>query len=793
MGFSSILKGGEIKNSNKNKNQSKDKGYKNEISKSVQQTLPYVQAFEDGIFETRKGYYTKVVKFEDINYQIARQDMQENFFLDYCSFLNSMDSNLDYQITIMNTSIAQDELESDILIDTDKNDNFNEFREEYNGMLLRQIAEGRNDIRKEKYITFGCYANNKKDANATLNRVEQEISQNFKKLGSKVKSVTLKERLNIYHKFYRGTGKMSEDFRENAKFGLVTKDLIAPDSFEFKRDYMMIGDQYARALFLSDLGSFLSDRILTELTEFPFNMSLSINIKTFEPHKALRLINKQITGMEANKIDYQKRSIKNGYFDAFIPHELRDKLDEALNLRTDITNNNQKLITTSIIIVHKADTLEQLNIDTEEIASAARKNMCNIRKLNYQQEDGLAAALPFGNNRFYKTLQRTLTTESTAVFMPFTSQEVYQKNGMYYGLNTVSGNLIMLNRKNLKNDNGFILGTPGSGKSFSAKREMVNILLNTDDEVLIIDPEREYTKLVENFEGQVIKISAGSSHYINPLDMSEEYADDEDPLVLKADFILSLCEVIIGGRTGLNPTQKSIIDRCLKLIYQDYLQSGFDEEYLPTLKDFHKAVKKQPEFEAKDIATALELYALGSQGVFANKTNVDVNNRLVCYDIKDLGKNLKTMGMLIVLDAIWNRVTTNRDKGKRTWIYMDEIYLLFSNEYSAQFLYELFKRARKWGAIPTGITQNIEDLLKSDTARSMLANSEFIQLLNQAPLDRAELATILNLSDTQLSYVTNANSGEGLLVASSDCIPFTDKFPIDTKLYKMMTTKVEEI
>ena len=765
--------------------------YKKKISRSVQDTLPYVRAYDDGILEIKQGYFSKTLGFQDINYQISRQEVQESIFLNYCSLLNSFDSQVEFQINIINSSVNKNQLEENILVKLE-DDEFDIYRDEYNDMLRSQIEEGRNDIRKEKYLTFTVQAVGKNEVTPMLSRIEQEIIQNLSKLGSRGNPLGLKERLKVFHNFYRGSNiDLDFEIRRNRKLGILTKDMIGPDSFEFKRDYMLIGDEFARAIFLSDLPAFLSDRIIAELTDFSFNMVLTLNINSLEPHKALRVINKQITGMESNKIEYQKRSIRNGYFDAFIPNELKNKLEDANLLLNDVQNNNQKLFLTNIVIIHKADSLEELNMDTEAISSVARKHLCQIRKLNYQQEDALASALPYGNNRL--KIKRTLTTESTAVFMPFTSQELVDPNGMYYGLNAVSRNLIMLNRKILKNGNGFILGTPGSGKSFAAKREMANVLLNTNDEVLIIDPEREYTTLVKNFKGEVIKISAGSNHYINPLDMTQDYADDEDPLILKSDFVLSLCEVVLGGRTGLTSMEKSIIDRSMKKSYSEYLEHNFDKEYIPTLKDFHRIVSEQPEREAKDIATALELYTLGNQSVFANKTNIDINNRLVCFDIKDLGKQLKTMGMLIVLDAIWNRITENRNKGVRTWIYMDEIYLLFSNEYSAQFLFELYKRARKWGGIPTGITQNIEDLLKSDTARSMLSNSEFIMLLNQAPSDRLELARLLNLSETQLAYVTNANEGQGLLIGSNNIVPFVDRFPSNTMLYNMMTTKVDEI
>lgn len=772
------------------KKKEKNPQYRKKVSKSVQDTLPYIRAYEDGIFEVKQGRFSKTVAFQDINYQISRQEVQESIFLNYCALLNSFDSQVDFQINIMNSSINRGELERNILVKM-ADDEFDMYREEYNDMLKEQVRKGRNDIRKEKYITFTVDAIGKPEATSIIGRIEQEITQNLSKLGSRATPLGLKERLQCLHNFHRGSEVgLNFDLKESKRHGILTKDIIAPDSFEFKRDYMLIGDEYARAVFLSDLPAFISDRVIAELTDFSFNMALTININSIDPHRALRIINKQITGMESNKIDYQKRSIKNGYFDAFIPNELKNKLEDANSLLNDVTNNNQKLFLTNIVIVHKADSLEELNVDTEAISSVARKYLCQIRKLNYQQEDALASALPYGNNRL--KIKRTLTTESTAVFMPFTSQELVDKDGMYYGLNAVSRNLIMLNRKNLKNGNGFILGTPGSGKSFSAKREMANVLLNTNDEVLIIDPEREYTKLVKNFKGEVIKISAGSNHYINPLDMTQNYADDEDPLILKSDFVLSLCEVILGGKEGLTPTQKSIIDRSMRKCYQEYIASKYNKDKIPTLKDFHKVIQSQPEAEAQDIAVALELYALGNQSVFANKTNIDINNRLVCFDIKKLGKQLITMGMLIVLDAIWNRIVENREKGIRTWIYIDEIHLLFKNDYSSQFLFELYKRARKWGGIPTGVTQNIEELLISDTARLMLANSEFILLLNQSATDRQMLSKILSLSEQQLGYVTNASEGEGLLIGSNNIVPFVDRFPRDTMLYKMMTTKVDE-
>jgi len=473
-----------------------------------------------------------------------------------------------------------------------------------------------------------------------------------------------------------------------------------------------------------------------------------------------------------------------------IPYELKYSLAEAEELLDDLQNKNQRMFKATILIFTSADSDEELDENVYQILSTARKNNCKIGYLDYLQEEGLNSTLLLGYN--FVEIQRTLTTASTAIFIPFTTQELFQKGGMYYGLNALSRNLIFFDRKTLKNANGFILGTPGSGKSFTAKREMVNVLLNTDDEVMIIDPESEYTSLVKGFGGEVINVSSSSNVNINPLDITMNYADDEDPLSLKAEFMLSLCELLIGGRNGLTASEKTIIDRTVKLTYAHHFSSP--KRYpVPTLVDFYEVLKKQPEIEAENIALSLELYVKGSLGVFAKPTNIDINNRLVCYDIKDLGKQLRTMGMLIVLDQIWNRITQNRAIGKRTWIYMDEIYLLFQNEYSANFLFELYKRARKWGAIPTGITQNVEDLLISDLARRMLSNSDFIIMMNQATTDRLELAQLLNISNQQLGYVTNANAGQGLLFSGDSIIPFIDKFPINTRLYQMMTTKPDEI
>lgn len=761
------------------------------IPKSTQQSIPYSMSYEDGILMHGRNRYSKSFHFKDINYQVGKQEDQEEVFAKYCEFLNYFDNTVDLQITITNKNFNKEDFEEKLVVKS-RDDHLEVYRAEYNAMLKKKIVGGKNEIKKDKFITVSIESTSAEEARNTFLRMESETQTVFKRMGSSVKGLDLNERLELLHDIYRmgQEGHFRYDPIEHKRKGLITKDLIAPDAFTFKRDHMIVGDKFARAIYIKDLPTFLNDKFLGEISDFSFNLLLTMNIKSVDSYKALRIVKKQITGMEANKIEYQKRSLKNGYLEAFIPHELKHSLDEAKELLDDLINKNQKMFLTNVIIVHFADDLESLNKDGKEIANIANKFLCQIGILHYQQEDALNSCIPYGLNLIKAS--RTLTTESTAIFMPFTNQELFQEGGMYYGLNAVSRNLIMFNRLSLKNPNGFILGTPGSGKSFAAKREMINVLLNTDDDVIIIDPEREYSRLVSNFGGEVIHISAGSKNFINPLDMTIDYADDDDPLLLKSDFILSLCEVIVGGRYGLTPREKSIIDRCLKLTYHDYLQT-FDPKDVPTLYDFYEQLKAQDDDEANQIATALELYVKGNLSVFSNKTNININNRFVCFDIKDLGKQLKTMGMLIVLDQVWNRITLNRSKGKRTWIYLDEIYLLFANEYSANFLFELYKRARKWGGVPTGITQNVEDLLKSEMARRMLSNSDFLMMLNQAPSDRNELAELLKISDTQLSYVTNADSGQGLIFVGNGIVPFKDEFPKNTKLYKMMTTKVDEV
>ena len=769
---------------------------KSKIPKTAQQTIPYDADYEDGILEISKGKFSIALKFEDMNYQTSRRDEQESIFIRYGEFLNYFSPEVEIAVCINNRNVDLDDLKKDILITTNKNDNLDMYREEYNDILMKQVNSGRNELQREKCFVITIEADDIFQAMGKFDRMEYEVLENIQRIGSRARRLTTTERLEVLHDIFRPSeiGSFNDDTFDYNKIkahNYSTKDYICPSGFKFDRGDFRIGDRYARCVFVNNLPSYLSDKFLSEVAECNFNLITTVSIQSVAPKDAMKIVRHQILGMETNKIEQQKKAMRAGYDPTMINHNLKHSLEEAEELLDDLQNKNQKMFMVSIVLMHMADDKEHLNRDTETLSSLVRKYLCQVQKLSWQQEDAFKQALPLGHNLL--PIKRTLTTESTAVFIPFKSQELFQKkDAMYYGLNGVSKNLIMFNRKTLKNPNGFILGTPGSGKSFSAKREMETVLLNTDDDVIIIDPEREYTALAEGFDGQVIHISAGSNHYLNPFDMSEDYADEENPLTLKSDFILSFCEILIGGKNGLTPIERSIIDRCLNQCFIKYLQT-FDKKDQPTLKDFYGCIKKQEEPEAKNIASALEIYTTGNLSVFSNQTNVDINNRFVIYDIKDLGKNLKTIGLLVALDTIWNRITVNRMKGKRTWFYIDEIYLLFANEYSANYLFELWKRARKWGAIPTGITQNVEDLLKSETARTMLSNSEFLLLLNQAHSDKMQLQKLLNISDTQLSFVTNVGAGQGLIRAGVDIIPFIDKFPKDTMLYRMMTTNPDEI
>lgn len=759
------------------------------IPKSSQDIIPIKALWEDGIFLIGNNKYSKSYKFIDINYAVASREDKESMFLDYSELLNSLDSGATAKITINNRRINKIDFEKTILLNM-KNDDLDKYRKEYNQMLIEQ-AKNANEIIQEKIITISVYKRSIEEARNYFTRAGADLMNHFNNLGSKCIELDTKERLRILHDFYRTGEETSFNFElsKTMRKGHNFKDYICPDSVKFENDYLKMGERYARVLFLKEYASYIKDSMVTELTELNKNMMLSIDIIPIPMDEAVKEAENRRLGIETNITNWQRKQNANNNFSAIIPYDMEQMRNESKEFLDDLTTRDQRMFLSVLTMVITANSKKELDNDTETVMQTARKSLCQLGILKFQQLDGLNTVLPIGIRKI--DALRTLTTESLAVFMPFKVQEIRHENGIFYGQNVISKNMIIADRKQLLNGNSFILGVSGSGKSFTAKHEITGIKLKDPKaDIIIIDPEREYSRLVKSYGGEVIKISATSKNHINAMDMNADYGDGANPVILKSEFILSLCEQLIGS-SNLGAKQKSIIDRCTANVYRIYQQGNY-QGVAPTLQDFREELLKQDEPEAKEIALAIELFTNGSLNTFAINTNVDTSNSLICYDILDLGKQLQPIGMLVVLDSILNRITSNRAKGRNTYIFIDEIYLLFQYEYSANFLFTLWKRVRKYGAFCTGITQNVEDLLQSHTARTMLANSEFIIMLNQASTDRLELAKLLNISDTEVSYITNVGAGEGLAKIGNAIVPFENKFPKNTELYKLMTTKPGE-
>jgi hypothetical protein len=758
------------------------------VPKTVQQAIPITAVYEDGIFVVGKKF-SKSFRFDDINYAVASKEDKEAMFLEYSELLNALDSGATTKITINNRRINKSDFEKTILIPM-QDDGLDVYRKEYNQMLIEKISGG-NGIVQEKYITVSVVKKDIEEARNYFARISADLITHFNRLGSVCVELDATDRLRIFHDFYRVGEETSFrfDMSETMRKGHDFKDFICPDTLEIERDYFRIGEKFGRVLFLREYASFIKDSMVSELCDLNRNMMFSIDVIPVPTDEAVREVENRLLGVETNITNFQRKQNERNNFSATIPYDMERQRAETREFLDDLTTRDQRMMFATVTLIHIADSKEQLESDTEALLTTARKHLCQFAVLKYQQADGLNTALPFGLRKI--NALRTLTTESLAVLIPFRAQEIHHSGGVYQGVNVISKNPIFVNRRNLLNGNGFIFGVPGSGKSMTAKREEVSILLaDPNADVILIDPEREYTPLVNAFGGEVIRISATSNSHINAMDMNSEYGDGANPVILKSEFILSLCEQLIGG-ANLGAKQKSIIDRCTATVYKEYIQRGYTGNP-PTLQDFREELLKQTESEAKEIALAIELFTDGSLNTFAKKTNVDVDSRLICYDILDLGKQLQSIGMLVVLDNILNRITANRAKGRNTFIFIDEIYLLFQHEYSANFLFTLWKRVRKYGAFCTGITQNVDDMLQSHTARTMLANSEFIVMLNQASTDRIKLGELLNISDLQMSYITNVDAGCGLIKVGSALVPFQDKFPRQTKLYKLMSTKPGE-
>lgn len=764
------------------------------VPATAQQTIPYLRMHPDGICQATDALYTKTIQFQDINYQLAQNEDKTAIFDGWCDFLNYFDSSIRFQFSFLNLSASIEEFEQSILI-PNQNDDFDDIREEYANMLRGQLAKGNNGLSKTKFITFGIEAENLRTAKPRLERIENDLLNSFKRLGVAADPLSGKDRLKLLHSIYHldGQERFLFDWDWLPLSGLSTKDYIAPSSFDFSesRNFRM-GRKHCSVSFLQILAPELNDRMLADFLSMDNSLVVTLHIQSIDQTSAIKTIKRKITDLDRMKIEEQKKAVRSGYDMDIIPSDLATYGGEAKKLLQDLQSHNERMFLVTFLIMNTADGKQTLDNNIFQAQGIAQKYNCQLVRLDFQQESGLNSSLPLGHNQI--EIQRGLTTSSTAIFVPFTTQELFQREGepLYYGLNSLSNNLIMVDRKALKNPNGLILGTPGSGKSFSAKREIANAFLITQDDITICDPEGEYYPLVERLQGQVIKISPTSGHYINPMDINLNYSEDESPLSLKSDFILSLCELIVGGRDGLQPIEKTVIDRCVRMVYQAYLNEPKPEN-VPILGDLHRILLEQPEKEARLIATALEIYVTGSLNVFNHRTNVNIQNRLVCFDIKELGKQLKKLGMLIVQDQVWGRVTANRAEGRSTRYYIDEFHLLLKEEQTAAYSVEIWKRFRKWGGIPTGITQNVKDLLSSREIENIFENSDFVYMLNQAGGDRQILAKQLNISPHQLSYVTHSGEGEGLLFYGNVILPFADRFPKDTELYRIMTTKPAEV
>ena len=759
---------------------------------TAQQTIPYLAMYPDGICKVTEKKYSKSIAYDDINYQLAQADDKTAIFENWCDFLNYFDATVSVQLSFINRGTRSGGAEEVVAIPA-QNDAFNSIRTEYADMLKHQLAKGNNGFVKSKYITFSVEADNLNAAKARLARIETDILNNFKVLGAAARPMTGYERLEALHSVFHPEG---EPFRFSWDWlipsGLTTKDFIAPSSFRFGEGrYFRMGRKIGAVSFLEILAPELNDRMLADILDLETGIVVNLHIKSIDQTEAIKTIKRKITDLDKMKIEEQKKAVRSGYDMDIIPSDLAMFGGEAKNLLQDLQSRNERMFLLTFLVVNMADTKRKLENDIFAAAGIAQKYNCALTRLDYQQEAGLLSSVPIGENLI--PIQRGLTTSSTAIFIPFITQELFQTGAaLYYGLNALSSNMILCDRKRLKNPNGLILGTPGSGKSFAAKREITNAFLITDDDIIICDPEAEYYPLVRRLHGQVIRISPTSTQYVNPMDINLNYSEDDNPLALKSDFLLSLCELVIGGKEGLMPVEKTVIDRSVRNVYRPFLAAP-DPAKMPILGDLYDELLRQPEPEAARVAAALELYVSGSLNVFNHRTNVELSNRLVCFDIKQLGKQLKKLGMLIVQDQVWNRVTINRAEKKSTRYYMDEFHLLLKEEQTAAYSVEIWKRFRKWGGIPTAITQNVKDLLASREVENIFENSDFVLMLNQAQGDREILARQLNISPQQMKYVTHTEAGEGLIFYGNVVLPFLDRFPQNTELYRVMTTRPEEV
>ena len=754
------------------------------VPRSVQQSIPIRRIYTDGIWLVGNKH-SKIWRFADVNYIAASDEDRRSVFLSYSSVLNALPTDATAKVTIINRRLNPMDFERMVLMKT-KGDDLDRYRREYNDILVAKAAES-NNLVQEKYITLSIPQRRIEDSRTWFRRVGEALNNSFDRLDSGARPISAHERLRLIHDFFRPGEEQHFFYDQEAAIrrGVDFRDLICPDSIQFKAAHFEMGEKFGRVLFLKEFASYIKDEMISDLSDFSRSLMLSIDIIPIPTDEAVKEVQSRILGIETDITRWQQRQNSKNNFTATIPYELEQLRNETKEFLDDLTVRDQRMMFADVTLVHVADSLEQLDADTETLMSIGREHLCQFSVLRYQQEDGLNTVLPYGLRRI-KVL-RTLTTESTAVLMPFRAQEIQDPGGIYYGVNAVSKNLLLCDRKRLISPHAFYLGVSGSGKSMGMKSTIANVALSTNDDIIIIDAEREYGPIVRALGGEVIEISPHSTHHINPLDIGEGYGEDENPIAMKSEVITSILEQQMGSGT-LSGSHKSIIDRCTASVYR-----GRKRGESPLLTDWRNEVLKQDDPEAREIALAAEIITEGSLDVFAHPTNVDMDNRIVVIDLYEMGEQLRPTALVVTLEAIQNRVAANRKKGKYTWVFIDEVYLYFKYHYSGEILYRAWKRFRKYGAALTAATQNVEECLLSETARLMFANSEFLLLFNQAATDRQELAKLLRISDTQLRYITNAEAGHGLLRMGGTLVPFSNTIPRDTELYRLMSTTPGEV
>ena len=752
------------------------------VPKRVQDVIPIKCMWRDGIFLVGTRY-SKTFKFTDINYMVASQEAQKKLFLAYAALINSLDCGATTKITLNNRHLNRKNFADTVLMKL-KNDYLDYYRMEYNDVIMSK-ATGGNGIIQEKYVTVSVCKKNIEDARAYFARVGAELTARFAALGAKVTEMDATEKLRVLHDFYRSGEEVyfRFDAQDMMRKGHDFRDYICPDSVEKHSDYLMLGGKYARVIYLKDYASFISDQLVTKLTDQSRSMMLSIDIIPVATDEAVREVERKMLGVETNITNWQRRQNANNNFSAIVPYDMEQQRRETKEYMTDLTSRDQRMMLSVLTIVHLADSKAELDADTDALLKVAADHMCQMAVLRYQQLDGLNTALPIGTRKI--DTFRTLTTESLAVFMPFKVQEIQEPGGIYFGENAISHNLILCNMKNLLNQSMMLLGIPGSGKSFFAKLLIVAIALSTKDDIIILDPEGEYTPLVKALGGSVMCFAVGGSDWLNAMAMEEGYGEGS-PVAFKSQFIMSLLKQI--DPDGIRAHHKSIIDRCVALVLQEQKKTG----KVPTLCTLREKLLEQPEQEARDMALTMELYTSGSLNIFAHETNVDTRNRIQSYDIHDLGEELKQPGFVTITDAMINRVNYNWAHGKKTHIFVDEFHIAYENEYSGNFFTSAWRQFRKRNAAPCAITQNVEYMLDSVQASTMVSNSEFVVMLNQAESDQERLSKLLNISPEQMSYVNGSEAGCGLMRYGSALVPFVNRFPVNTELYKLITTKPGE-